>query len=448
MGVLARLGDLAKGTMTTAVPVLAPRLLSIRFAKSRMLTNALRYAVLLALASLAAASDPEPAIPYFKQVRDVSISAPDRQNYVVVDAAIWNHARPDLADLRLYDDATQVPYQLTSERAAIFAEESEAKILNLAQRGDHTEFDLDVAPVTEYNRIHLGIDRKDFLITATVTGRNDLAGADPAPWPSPSTLFDFTRENLGANSTIALPVWSFRFVHVRLSPGILPKDIRQATVSFLQEKKAFWTSAGNCQHSGEQKHKTIFTCDVPSSMPIDRIVFDVPASRAIFRRQVNVTNDRGTQIAAGSISRIRMNRAGTTVVTEDLTLNIYRDYTGRLTITIDNADDPPISFDRVQPQSVERRLYFEPQGKTSLKLYYDDDKLSSPVYDYAKFFREDPNSVTATLAAESPNPAYRDRPDERPWSERHRIVLWAAMVLAVAVLAGLAWRGLKSEPTR
>ena len=410
-----------------------------------VLTKALRFAMLLALVSFAAADDPEPAIPYFKQVRDVSISAPDHQNYIVVDAAIWSHARPDLTDLRLYDGSTQVPYQLTAERAATFAEESEAKILNLSQRGDHTEFDIDVAPVTEYNRIHLGIDRKDFLITATVTGRDDLAGANPAPWPSPSTLFDFTRENLGSNSTIALPVWRFRFVHVRLSPGIQPKDIRQATVSFLQEKKAFWTSAGNCQHSGEQKNKTIFTCDVPTSMPIDRIVFDVPAARANFRRQVSVTNDKGTQIAAGSISRIRMNRAGTTALTEDLTLNVYRDYTGRLTVTIDNADDPPIPFERVEPQAVERRLYFDPAGKTSLKLYYGDDKLSAPVYDYAKFFREDPNSVAAALAPEHPNPAYRARPDERPWSERHRSILWAAMLLAVAILGWLALRGLKSE---
>lgn len=405
-------------------------------------------AVFVGMFLLAAASDPEAAIPYFKEVRDVAITAPDHQNYIVVDPAVWNHARPDLADLRLYDGTTQVPYQLTAERAATFAQESEAKILNLTQRGDHTEFDLDVSPVTEYNRIHLGIDRKDFLITATVTGRDDLAGAVPAPWPSPSTLFDFTGENLGSNSTIALPVWRFRFVHVRLSPGIQPKDIRQATVSFLQEKKAFWTSAGNCRHSGEPKRNTIYTCDVPSSMPIDRIVFDVPAGHANFRRRVTVTGDKETQIASGAISRIRLNRAGASALSEDLDVNIFGDYTSHLTVTIENGDDPPISFERVQPQSIERRLYFDPAGKKTLKLYYGDDRLSAPIYDYAKFFREDPNSVAAALAAENPNPAYSDRPDERPWSERHRIVLWAAMVLAVAVLAWLALRGLRAEPTR
>ena len=42
--------------------------------------------------------------------------------------------------------------------------------------------------------------------------------------------------------------------------------------------------------------------------------------------------------------------------------------------TIGNAL-PVIPFDRIQPQSQQRRLYFEPQGKASLKLYYGDEKF-------------------------------------------------------------------------
>jgi uncharacterized protein DUF3999 len=398
-------------------------------------------------AFLFATSSTDPEIPYFKQVREVSISAPDRQNYVVMDAAVWSHARPDLADLRLYDGGTQVPYQLISERAATFAQESEAKILNLAQRDDHTEFDLDVAPVTEYNRIHLSLEHKDFLVSATVSGRNQLSDPALVSSPAPSTLFDFSRENLGSNATIVLPAWSYRYVHVRLSPGVLPKEVRQATVAFLQEKKGFWTPAGNCKQDTSQKHNTVFTCEVPPAMPIDRIQFEVPANRVNFRRPVYVANEKGVQITAGNISRIRMNRAGATAIAEDLTVNIFGDYTSRITITVDNGDDPPIPFERVQPESLERRLYFEPQGKTSLKLFYGDDRLSSPVYDYAKFFREDPNVTQAQLAPEMANPAYRSRPDDRPWTERHRLIMWAALVVAVAVLAWLALRGLRSEPS-
>ena len=398
------------------------------------------------MVAFATPGDPEPAIPYFKEVRAVSITTPDHQNYLVVDPVIWSHARPDLADLRLYDGETQIPYDLTSRSAATTAQEDEAKILNLAQRGDHTEFDLDVSAATEYNRVRLTLDKSNFLVTASVSGRNQLADTQSTAWPTPSTLFDFTQEKLGTNSTITLPDWSFRFLHVRLSPGVLPKEVLGATIGYLQEKKAVWTDAGTCKTTTQEKRSTIIHCDIPAAVPIDRIRFDVPADRVNFRRTVSVANEKGEQVANSTISRLRMTRYGNTVTTEDLALNVFGDYTGHLTITVDNGDDPPLPF-QVQPQSLERRLYFEPQGKTALKLYYGDEKLTTPVYDYAKFFREDPAASPAKLEPEIANAAYTGRPDDRPWSERHKGVLWGAMLLAVALLAWLAFRGLQTEPT-
>jgi hypothetical protein len=94
---------------------------------------------------------------------------------------------------------------------------------------------------------------------------------------------------------------------------------------------------------------------------------------------------------------------------------------------------------------VERRVSFDPQGKSQLKLYYGDDKLGSPVYDYVRFFKADPVAAKAELGPGSHNLAYEGRPDDRPWSERHKTVLWLAMLLAVIVLAALALRGLKAK---
>jgi Protein of unknown function (DUF3999) len=401
-------------------------------------------AVLCTLA-LGAAGAPESAIPYFARARDVTITVPDHQSYIIVDRDVWNHAREDLADLRLYDRDMQMPYALKVEQAGTSSSELKARIMNLARRGDHTEFDLDVAPASEYNRIHLTLDQKDFLVTATVEGHDTLRGAASARGPSPSTLFDFSRENLGSNSTITLPVWSFRYIHVRLSPGILPDQVKGAAVDHQQEKKPRWTDAGTCRPIDQQKRNSLITCDVPTRTPVDRIQFDVPSGRVNFRRAVTVADEKGTQVSAGSISCIRMNRGGTIVDTEELAIPVFGDHSGRLTITIDNGDDPPLTFNAIRPQSLERRLYFDPAGKTNLKLYYGDEKLSAPVYDYANFFREDASAVEARLGTAARNDAFTGRPDDRPWSERHKGVLWAAMVLAVIGLATLAVRGLRAE---
>jgi len=397
--------------------------------------------VVLALASLA---DPEPSISYFTNLRDVSIVAADRQNYIVVDEDIWNHARTDLGDLRLYDNGTQLPYMLIEQRGGTSSEQRQAKILNLGAVKGHTEFDLEMGEIPEYDRIRLQLDAKDFVVTASTEGRSTL-GQGPGTLLGPSMLYDFSRENLGSNSVLKLPSSSFRYLHVRLSPGVRPQQVKGATIHNLQESKAAWTQVGTCHLSSEKQHNTIFACDLPAKVPIDRILFQVAAGQVNFRRSASVADAQSRQVAGGEISRIRVNRGGTTVISENLTVSAPDVHSELVTVMVDNGDDPPLRFDAVQPQSLERRLYFEPQGKTSLKLYYGDEKLSAPVYDYAKFFKTDPTAVQARLAPGSHNPAYTGRPDDRPWSERHQVILWMAMLLVVAVLALLAIRSLKAE---
>jgi hypothetical protein len=395
---------------------------------------------LLLLAGFASA--PEPAISYFTNVRDVQISQPDRQIYFVVDEEIWAHARPDLADLRLYDGQAQVQYALSEQYGGVSTEQQEAKILNLGSIAGHTEFDIDVGAFTEYDRVKLRLDEKDFIVTASVAGANAL-GQGPTTELGPSTLYDFTREALGSNSVLKLPSSSFRYLHVKLSPGIRPQRVKGATVSNLHEKQAGWTNVGSCAPPEQKPRSTVITCDHPDKVPLNRILFQVASAQVNFRRAVNIVDAKGLQVGSGDISRVRIDRAGMLVTSEDLAVSFFAKPIGSLTLTIDNGDNPPLRLTSVQPLSVERRVYFDPQGKTTLKLYYGDEKLSAPVCDYAKFFHLDESAAPASLGPGAQNDAYSPRPDERPWSDRHPAVLWAAMLLAVAALTAVAIRGLK-----
>jgi hypothetical protein len=388
------------------------------------------------------ASPPEPAIPYFTNIRDVQISQPDRQNYLVADEEIWAHARPDLADLRLYDGQAQVQYALSEQYGGLSTEQQEAKIINLGSIAGHTEFDIDTGAITEYDRVKVRLDAKDFVATASVAGANAL-GQGPTTELGSSTLYDFTREALGSNTTLKLPPSSFRYLHVKLSSGIRPQQVKGATVSNVYEKQAGWTNVGSCAPPEQKPRSTVITCDLPDKVPLNRILFQVNSTQVNFRRAVNIADAKSLQVGTGDISRVRIDRAGMLVTSEDLAVNVIAKPIGRLTITIDNGDNPPLHLTTVQPLSVERRIYFDPQGKTSLKLYYGDQKLSAPVYDYARFFHLDESAAPASLGPGAHNDTYTGRPDERPWSERHPAVLWAAMLLALAALTAVAIRGLK-----
>ena len=112
---------------------------------------------------------------------------------------------------------------------------------------------------------------------------------------------------------------------------------------------------------------------------------------------------------------------------------------------VKNGDDPPLAIRAVHPQAVERRVYFDPQGHSGLKLYYGDEKARAPVYGSAKIFQRDSNAAAATLAAEERNAAFTGRPDERPWSDRHPAVLWSVLIVAVLGLGAMALRGFVSS---
>jgi len=114
-----------------------------------------------------------------------------------------------------------------------------------------------------------------------------------------------------------------------------------------------------------------------------------------------------------------------------------------LTITVDNGDDPPLRFDAVRPQSMERGgCTSSRKGRTNLKLYYGDPKLAAPVYDYAKFFRERRRSVRAQLGAEdAERGVYRTPGRSSPGRSGTKECFGWPMLLVVAVLTLLAVRG-------
>src|SRR5262249_19185197 len=95
---------------------------------------------LLAISTVAiAAVTYDPAIPYFHQTRSVTVTATDKQNYAVLDADVFEHSRPDLADVRILDGQSQVPFVLVKQSGGTDTKEAQAKILNLGSSGAHTE---------------------------------------------------------------------------------------------------------------------------------------------------------------------------------------------------------------------------------------------------------------------------------------------------------------------
>jgi hypothetical protein len=402
----------------------------------------LRLAILLgALSAFAAASDLNPA--YFSNVREVRIAHPERQNYLVVDPELWDKGSTSLGDLRLVTSSgSEVPYAMVVKAGSSSTREIEVKVLQLGTVRGATDFVLDVSAVPEYDQVRLRLSAMDFIAHAKVEGRDDLA-KPPVTLLGTYTLYNFARELLGSNSTLKLPRSRFRYLHIHIEGAVEPDEVLGASVANIEEQEAQWTPLDVNLRIEQAGKSTLLTWDALAGVPVDRIVLLVDPADVNFRRDVEVIahND---MVGRGEIHRIRMKRDGREVDSEGLALSLGGIHAPRYKVTIVNGDDPPLRILGVQVFSMERRVYFDPRGNSTLRLYYGDDRLTAPTYDYAKLFQEPEQAPRAELGPGTHNFAYTGRPDERPWTDKHPAVLWTAMILAVAGLAAVALRGLKS----
>ena len=406
-----------------------------------MIFRALAIALLLWQST---SSTPEAALPYFSNLREVAVPAPAGQSYAVVDAEIWARSRSDLGDLRLYTAAgDQVPYALRVERATSTATEIPAKVLDLGTSAGATSFVLDMQGVQEYDRITLQLESKDFIAKAAVDGLDDLQQTQPSRL-GVFTLYDFSHEKLGSNSVLQLPLSRFRYLRVRIAGGVRPDEVKGATAANVQEKKAVWTEVPATPAISREGKTTVIAFAGPPGVPLDRLVFAVEPQETNFLRELTVLDADGGAVASGEISRIHLTRGDKVVESEALAVDVGGIRSPRYRVVIQNHDDPPLRLLGVKAFSLERRVYFDAHGNATLRLYYGDPKLEPPTYEYAQLFSGGAGALAAQLGPGQHNPGYTGRPDDRPWSEQHPVVLWVALGAAVLVLAILAVRALKS----
>lgn len=382
------------------------------------------------------------SIPYFKYVRDVkSTGGADQQRYFVVDEALWQHARPDLGDLRLYSGGNEVAYALNIERGSSTNQQKEVTVLQPGTVANQTQFFLDLSGLASYDRIRLRLRARNFVAKVRVDGQDDLHGTHWATLLN-SIIYDLSEDNLGDNTTLRLPLTSYKYLRVSLEGPVKPSDIEGASAAIKEEEKQIWQGVGGSPKPEQQGKDTVFTFSIPRNVPLDRLEFSLDPAQPNFRREIELQDEKKIPLRSGEISRVHMVRHGQKIDSEQTSLDLDGITPETLRVVIHNGDDPPLKISSVQLQQYQRRIYFT--SASAPQLYYGDEKLDSPEYDYAKLFQKDDRAAQVELGHEQNNDAYTGRPDERPWTERHPAILWIAIIAAVLILGAMALRSMKS----
>lgn len=409
----------------------------------------------LLLLALAAAS---PEIRYFRYERSVAGPATVGQTCVALDAKTFAHAAAGPADLRLYRGSAETPYAIR-EAAPAATTQQEIAPLNLGRRGAHTRFEA-AMPEGRYSDLDLDIAAKDFIATVAVTGAQNESGSEGTELGQ-FTIFDLTGQKLGRSTVLHLPQSDLRYLYFSIEGPVKPEDVHGLSIERVPERQTQYVTVAEAARATQEGHSTRVSFTVPAHVPVDRIEFIPGAAPANFSRDVTVQakpvlTDRlpsGTDApggyASGTLLRVHAVRDGHRIDEEHLAVEApfvdFGRWGSSWTITIDNGDDPPVEWQSVRLEMTERQLCFDAARGAAYTLFYGDTALTAPRYDYATLFMPDKNAAQAALGPEQANPDYRPRPDERPFTEKHPALLWAALVLVVVLLGGVALRTAKQS---
>lgn len=409
----------------------------------------------LALLIFFAAATPNPH--YFRyEAPLVNTPAQPRQTCVLLDDSVFAHSGPNLASLRLYRGNVETPYAIDSERPDAPPSQNIA-LINKGSRGGATTFDA-AMPEGSYRSLALDITAKDFVATVHVSGSQTQTSARPTNLGS-YTIFDFTRQKLGHSTVLRLPLSDFRYLHFRIDGPIHPDQIIGLSASRPRAGKPQYLTFAYSEGALQKGRDSVVTISVPPYLPIDRVHISPGAQPVNFSRDVTVTvtssgppqstaaeEPQSPLTFSGNILRLHTTRNGHKIDDENLAIDTPS-YASSLqsagtkwTIAIHNQDDAPIQLGSVELQTIARRLCFNAEPGAAYTLYYGDKALSPPHYDYEKLFVLDKNAAAAHLASERLNPHFEDRPDTRPFTEKHPALLWIVLIAAILVLAAIALR--------
>lgn len=127
---------------------------------------------------------------------------------------------------------------------------------------------------------------------------------------------------------------------------------------------------------------------------------------------------------------------------ESTTINLSGAGYRYLKVMIENVDDKPLRFEGADVKRLACYIDFKREQGESYTLYFGNDDARRPSYDIVHYIdRLREGGVTqAKLGAPAANPD-RGGPEQKiPLSEKHKWLIWAALLAALAVLILLVYR--------
>ena len=401
-----------------------------------------------ALAQSARAPESLSAWRYFKPLNPPSPGSAWAE--LILDAEVLGQARDDLADLRLYDaQGREIPHALRILRDLDDQKLREGRLFNQATEGASTVVSVDLGDTPQqHNLVDIDIPGTNFRRFATLEASPD--GAHWSTLAAQVVLFRFAANGQTLEQhRIGYPESRQRYLRLHITrdpqsdtatPVISDVHV-QRRVQAKGELAQFPLTFGGREpdrHSG--RPASVWNFDAGAGLPISRLQLTVTSGRFSRPFELAAVDDPASPriLASGEVHD--------TTLAGPLLIDFPEQYARRLRLTVIDDRNEPLSLVGTTVFSAAREVLFElpAAGSAPLRLYYGNPDAIAPHYDLNA--RLDAGAAAPrprlALGSQRANPDYSPRP--KPFTERHPWLVYAILIAACVVLAGLLWEILRS----
>lgn len=390
---------------------------------------------------------------------------------IALSPAVVNLAKPDLADLRLVSEAgVEMAYALRVSSRQTHRVPLDVKLYNRTYLlNQQTSVTVDFGRKILKNRVAVKTGGINFLRKVLIEGSDDGQGWQKVR--ENAFLFRLRSDRSSyEKDLVTLPENDQR--HLRVTVFNAPDDPERIAVIDVRA----WRTVGKAARiqqvaivsqgvvEDEKLRATKITLDLGyKNLPLAELILRFTdtnffrrvhlAGRNCIERVVRVPTEDGASrektvaepwqpFSEGAV--YRFSAAGS--VEESLTLDLKGRKYRYLQLRIDNDDDPPLHFDGARVARLGQFVDFHAKFSGRYVLYFGNPQAAQPRYDIVHYIdRLRTEGVdSATLGRALANPAFGQAEQTVPWSERHKALLWAALLAVMIVLGLLVYRQSRS----
>jgi hypothetical protein len=372
---------------------------------------------------------------------------PPRWIDFVLPPSVFDKARTDLGDLRLYDGNNRaVPYALRVRRGKDEQSPLTARVFNRVTQSDRSaelSLDLGAAP-GEHNEIRVLMPGMNLRRRLRLDGSNDDKSwntlLDRADWMA----FRAGDQKIDVHA-FRYPASRFRYLRVRVWPD-RSLDEDKPVLDSVSVLRSIQVPAENVTLPASLSPREPVPADgVPGSawfidfggnrVPCAELSFEVSDDEFVrpYRLEVAKADERPAFLVGGEWRRQRGDKH------EPLVIRFSEVMHRRLRLVVTDHRNASLNIASVRYTAPARQVIFAPPADLTspLRLYFGNPDAAAPHYDFAATLPQElrPAPLRASLDERTKNPEYK--PPPQPWSERWPWLVYVVLSVASLVLLGI-----------